>query len=61
MKVAAVWKPDQELGIAYFCSKCHRFVCDSRTCDCGAEVDLGLPKEKYEGPVKWDNYRRKPD
>lgn len=24
--IPAVWKKDAELGIAYFCSKCHRFV-----------------------------------
>lgn len=56
MKVPAVWKGDKELGIAYFCSQCHRFVCFSGRCDCGAEVDLNLPKEHYSGKATWENY-----
>jgi len=60
-RVPAVWKEDKELGIAYFCSVCHRFVCSDGKCDCGAYVDMSLPKEHYEGRVRWENYcdRRK--
>lgn len=52
--VPAVWKEDRELGYAYFCSVCHRFVCMSGKCKCGAYVDLELPKEHYTGRVKWE-------
>lgn len=56
--IPAVWKKDAELGVAYFCSKCHRFVCSTGYCDCGAYVDLNLPKVEHKGKVKWENYRR---
>ncbi len=55
----AVWKKDAELGIAFFCSKCHRFVCSTGYCDCGAYVNLNLPKEEYKGKAKWENYSRR--
>lgn len=58
-KTAAVWKYDNELGTAYFCSKCHRFVCSNGLCDCGADIDLNLPKEQYHGKVNWENYMRR--
>ncbi|MDF2609065.1 MAG: hypothetical protein K0R92_539 [Lachnospiraceae bacterium] len=54
---AALWKYDGELGIAYFCPDCKRFVCSDGKCDCGTEIDLSLPKTKYCGKVKWENYR----
>lgn len=57
--VPAVWKEDKNLGIAFFCSNCKRFVCSSGSCDCGKYVDINLPKRKYNGPVKWLNYTSK--
>lgn len=56
---AALWKYDSELGIAYVCPDCKRFVCSSSNCDCGTEIDLGLPKTQYSGKVNWDNYNVK--
>jgi len=53
MKKAALWKEDEELGIAFFCPDCKTFICASGNCDCGTEVDLSLPKIKYEGKVKF--------
>lgn len=53
MKKAALEKIDKELGYAYFCPDCKRFVCVSGKCKCGTEVDLNLPKIRYEGKVKW--------
>lgn len=60
-KVAAVWKEDADLGIAYFCSRCYRFVCSNGKCDCGAYVDLNLPMEHYTGRVNWRNYTKRSD
>ncbi|MBD5549492.1 MAG: hypothetical protein HDQ97_19290 [Lachnospiraceae bacterium] len=51
---SALWKYDRELGIAYFCPDCKRFVCVSGKCKCGSEIDLSLPTKKYTGKVKWD-------
>jgi len=31
-------------------------VCSDGKCDCGAYVDMSLPKEHYEGRVRWENY-----
>ena len=52
LKKAALWKYDRELGIAYFCPDCKKFICVSGTCECGAEIDLSLPALKYTGKVK---------
>lgn len=52
-KKAALWKEDPELGIAFFCPDCKTFICASGKCDCGTEVDLNLPKIKYEGKVRF--------
>ena len=49
---AALWKYDKDLGIAFFCPDCKKFVCRSGKCECGTEIDLSLPKIKYEGKVK---------
>lgn len=55
---AALWKYDVELGIAYFCPDCKRFVCtDSIPCDCGTEINLDLEKQEYKGKVSWNNYK----
>ena len=56
--VPAMWKEDSELGYAFVCSRCHRFVCMNGKCDCGANVDLSLPKEHYTGKINWENYTR---
>lgn len=53
-KKAPVWKEDSELGIAFFCPDCKRFVCMDGKCKCGAEIDLSLPSKKYTGKVKWE-------
>lgn len=52
-KKAALWKEDPELGVAFFCPDCKTFICASGKCDCGTEVDLNLPKIKYEGKVRF--------
>lgn len=44
-KVPAVWKEDKELGIAYFCNICHRFVCSNMKCDCGADIERRHSKD----------------
>lgn len=54
MAAAALMKQDKELGYAYFCPTCKRFICVSGKCKCGTEVDLELPKIKYEGKVRWE-------
>ena len=54
---AALWKYNNELGIAYICPNCHRFVCSSDYCDCGTLINLDLPKKQYFGKVRWDNYK----
>mgnify|MGYP001414010227 CR=1 FL=1 len=51
---AAIWKYDNELGIAYFCPDCKRFICSSGKCKCGNYVDLDLPKKQYKGKVNWN-------
>ena len=51
--IAALWKYDKELGIAFFCPDCKKFVCKSGKCECGSEIDLSLPKTKYTGKVKF--------
>jgi len=56
---AALWKYDIELGIAYVCPDCKRFVCSSSKCDCGSEINLDLPTKRYRGKVNWDNYNFK--
>ena len=56
---AALWKYNDQLGIAYVCPDCHRFVCSSNKCDCGTLIDLELPATQYRGKVRWDNYRLK--
>lgn len=50
---AALWKHDKELGIAFFCPDCKKFVCVSGKCKCGAEIDLSLPATAYQGKVKF--------
>lgn len=52
MKKAALWRYDKELGIAFFCPGCKRFMCFSGKCECGSEIDISLPKTKYTGKVK---------
>ena len=52
-KRAALVKLDKELGYAYFCPDCKRFICTSGKCKCGTEIDLDLPVIPYKGKVKW--------
>lgn len=49
-----LWKYDSELGIAYFCPNCKKFLCDSskKKCECGQEINW-VKKDEYKGPVKW--------
>jgi len=47
-----LWKYDNELGIAYFCPNCKRFICGEEVCECGQELDYNKPK-KYTGKVKF--------
>lgn len=54
--VPAMWKEDKELGYVYVCSVCHRAVYSNRRCYCGAKIDMSLPKDHYDGKVKWENY-----
>lgn len=53
MSKEALVKEDKELGYAFFCPDCKRFVCVSGKCKCGTSIDLSLPKIKYTGSVKW--------
>ena len=48
----ALWKYDKELGIAYFCPKCKRFICMNYCYNCKEKVDTSNA-EKYDGRVKW--------
>ena len=50
---AALKKYDRELGIAFFCPDCKKFVCVSGKCECGSEIDLSLPAAAYQGKVKF--------
>ncbi len=48
-----LWKYDNELGIAYFCPKCKKFLCDNeKKCECGQEINWNK-KYEYKGKVKW--------
>ena len=53
IKRAALVKIDKELGYAYFCPNCKRFICTSGKCKCGTYIDLDLPAIPYKGKVKW--------
>lgn len=55
--MAAVWKYDKELGIAYFCSHCKHFVCASGMCQCGTMIDLELPKKRFRGRVYFEKMK----
>ncbi|WP_234121166.1 hypothetical protein [Clostridium hydrogenum] len=47
------WKYDDELGIAYFCPKCEKFLCSNETkCECGQEIDW-RNKVHSEEKIKW--------
>lgn len=49
-----LWKYDPELGWAYFCPNCKKFLCSKQNkCDCGQEIDWNHSVE-YKGKVKWD-------
>lgn len=50
---SALWKYDKELGIAFLCSDCKKFICVSGKCECGAKINLSMPKIKYTGKVKF--------
>lgn len=50
---APLWKYDCELGIAFFCPSCKRFVCIFGKCKCGEEIDLSIKAVKYHGKVKF--------
>jgi hypothetical protein len=51
---AALQKYDREVGTAFFCPNCKRYICVSGKCKCGTEIDLSLPKIKYTGIVVFD-------
>lgn len=47
-------KTDPELGYAYFCPVCKRFLCSGDSCQfCGASIDWAAEKVVYSGKVKW--------
>lgn len=46
-------KYDTELGWAYFCPNCKKFLCSQVSkCDCGQEINWSNPIQ-YKGKVKW--------
>ncbi|EQB4335446.1 hypothetical protein ACYJ2V_001133 [Clostridium botulinum] len=47
-----LWKYDKELGIAYFCPHCKKFLCSEQKCECGQEIDWD-GQDEYKGKVKW--------
>lgn len=51
MNNKALWKYDNELGIAYFCPKCKTFICKSYCYKCKVKIDIDNA-EKYDGRVK---------
>lgn len=54
LQVAALWKYDFDLGIAFCCPKCKRFICSSGNCRCGINIDLDKPKKRYNGKMLFD-------
>jgi len=50
-----LWKYDTELGVAYFCPKCKKFLCSSteKKCKCGQKINWDK-KDEYKGRVKWN-------
>lgn len=48
-------KEDPELGYAYFCPACKRFLCGSADycIFCGQPLDWEAEKVTYNGKVKW--------
>lgn len=48
-----LWKYDSELGWAYFCPNCKKFLCcHEKKCECGQEISWDNPVQ-YKGNVKW--------
>lgn len=48
-----LWKYDSELGWAYFCPNCKKFLCGhEKKCECGQEINWDN-KVEYRGKVKW--------
>lgn len=47
-----LWKYDSELGWAYFCPNCKKFLNGEKKCDCGKEIDWSHSVQ-YKGKVKW--------
>jgi rRNA maturation endonuclease Nob1 len=50
-----LWKYDSELGWAYFCPSCKRFLCmNEKKCGyCGQKINW-KNKIKYKGKVIWN-------
>ncbi len=50
-----LWKYDSELGWAYFCPSCKKFLCCSSDikCECGQEINWNK-QDEYKGKVKWN-------
>jgi len=49
-----LWKYDNELGIAYFCPECKKFLCgNEKKCECGQEINWNS-SDKYKGKVRWN-------
>ena len=50
-----LWKYDKELGIAYFCPNCKKFLCTARNkcIYCGQRINWRT-KESYKGKVEWE-------
>jgi hypothetical protein len=54
MKKSILWKYDKELGIAFFCPQCKKFLCSNEEeCECGQKIDWENEVE-YKGKVKWN-------
>ncbi|WP_394884964.1 hypothetical protein [Clostridium butyricum] len=48
-----LWKYDDELGIAYFCPMCKKFLCGNENkCSCGQKINWSSPK-KSNSKIQW--------
>lgn len=49
------WKYDDELGIAYFCPNCKKFLCSNEAkCECGQEIDWSNKVHFEKCKIKWN-------
>ena len=50
----ALWKYDDDLGVAYFCPRCKKHLCAERCLLCGLEdLELKVDGEPYRGRTFW--------